>query len=78
MLQQAATWLRAYKNWLGKVPQATHLMFAARTSFGRATKIFLFGLGVLLPLGSLIWLLLYWHGSELRTVTPPDQATGCR
>ena len=40
-------------------------MFAARTQLGRSIKIFLFGIGVVLPLGSLIWVLLFWHGNSI-------------
>ena len=40
-------------------------MFAARSSPGRYCKLALFGLGVILPLGSLIWAALAWHGLPL-------------
>lgn len=65
MIQQATKLLREYKGWLKKLPQATHFMFAARTSPGRSVKIFLFGIGLILPLGSLIWVVLYFHGNAL-------------
>lgn len=45
---------------------ATGLLFVARTRVGRWVKVLLFGVGVVLPLGSLIWALLYWHGNRLR------------
>lgn len=40
-------------------------MFAARSGPGRYCKLALFGLGVILPLGSLIWAALAWHGLPL-------------
>ncbi|MFZ4538529.1 hypothetical protein [Propionivibrio sp.] len=55
--------LYGHAVWIRKLPQATELMFASRTPLGRSVKIFLFGLGVVLPLGSLIWVLLFWHGN---------------
>jgi len=66
MLKNAVTLVYGYVRWMRKLPQATGLIFAARTSLGRSVKIFLFGLGVVLPLGSLIWALLFWHGNSLR------------
>jgi hypothetical protein len=66
MLKTAVTLVHGYVSWMRKLPQATGLIFAARTSLGRSVKIFLFGLGVILPLGSLIWALLFWHGNYLR------------
>ena len=65
MLKDAVTLLYGYVLWMRKLPQATGLIFAARTPLGRSVKIFLFGLGVVLPLGSLIWVLLFWHGNCL-------------
>ncbi|UCV21713.1 hypothetical protein [Ferribacterium limneticum] len=49
------------------------MMFAAQSSWGRSLKIGLFGIGVVLPLGSLIWALLFWHGNGVRkrAVVPP-------
>lgn len=63
MTRNAAAWLRTYANWMRQLPQATRMMFAARSSLGRSVKIGLFGVGVVLPLGSLIWALLFWHGN---------------
>ncbi|NTV70505.1 MAG: hypothetical protein HGA71_10195 [Azonexaceae bacterium] len=64
MIRNAAAWLR-------RLPQATGMMLAARSSLGRSVKITLFGIGVVLPLGSLIWALLFWHGSGvLRRAAP--------
>ncbi len=56
--------MRDYAMWVRRLPQATGFMFAARTPLGRSLKIFLFGVGVVLPLGSLIWVVLFWHGSS--------------
>lgn len=65
MLRNAATLLRIYGAWVRQIPQATGLMFAARSPLGRSIKIFFFGVGVVLPLGSLIWALLFWHGNSI-------------
>jgi hypothetical protein len=71
MTLNAAAWLRAYARWMRQLPQATGKMFAARSSLGRSVKIGLFGIGVVLPLGSLIWALLFWHGNGvLRRAVP--------
>lgn len=71
MTRTAAAWLRAYAIWMRRLPQATGKMFAARSSLGRSVKIGLFGIGVVLPLGSLIWALLFWHGNGvLRRAVP--------
>ena len=48
-----------------RLPQATTAMFVARSRSGRQIKVFLFGLGVLLPAGSLIWALLALHGNAV-------------
>lgn len=63
MFDNAAALWRAYTTWVRRLPQATAFMFAARSRLGRSLKIFLFGVGVVLPLGSLIWVLLFWHGN---------------
>lgn len=57
--------LRDYASWMRRLSRGSAQMFAARSAVGRSAKIFLFGVGVALPLGSLIWLLLFWHGSGL-------------
>lgn len=78
MIRNAAALLRGYTVWVRRLPQATGMMFAARSSLGRSVKIGLFGIGVVLPLGSLIWALLFWHGSGVRKVgaaVPIDDAT---
>lgn len=66
MIRNAATFLRGYAVWISRLPQATGMMFSARSSWGRSLKIGLFGIGVVLPLGSLIWALLFWHGNGVR------------
>jgi hypothetical protein len=63
MLRSAGALVRGYSALLRQLPQATGMMFTARSSWGRSVKIGLFGIGVVLPLGSLIWLLLFWHGN---------------
>ncbi|AXS80169.1 hypothetical protein HYN24_09130 [Dechloromonas sp. HYN0024] len=65
MIQKATKLLREYRKWLVQLPQATNFLFAARTPLGRSAKIFLFGVGVILPLGSLIWVALYLHGNGI-------------
>ncbi len=63
MIRNAAALWRGYTTWVRRLPQATGLMFAARSRWGRSLKVFLFAVGVVLPLGSLIWVLLFWHGN---------------
>ncbi len=65
MMKKAVALMRNYAIWIRQLPQATGLMFAARTQLGRSIKIALFGIGVILPLGSLIWVLLFWHGNSI-------------
>ncbi len=43
----------------------TGFMFAAQSPLGRSVKILLFVVGIVLPLGSLIWVLLLWHGNAV-------------
>ena len=62
MIKNAIALLRCRAFGVFRLPPATGLMFAARSPLGRSLKIVLFGVGVVLPLGSLIWLLLFWHG----------------
>jgi hypothetical protein len=73
MTISAGALLRGYAVWVRRLPQATGMMFAARSSWGRSLKIGLFGIGVVLPLGSLIWALLFWHGNGVRkrAAVPP-------
>jgi hypothetical protein len=66
MIRNAAAWVRGYTVWVRQLPKATGMMFAARSSLGRSVKIGLFGVGVVLPLGSVIWALLFWHGNGVR------------
>ncbi|MDP3540408.1 MAG: hypothetical protein Q8S26_17060 [Azonexus sp.] len=66
MIKNAAVLLRGYTVWARQLPQATGMMFAARSPLGRSVKIGLFGIGVVLPLGSLIWAVLFWHGNGVR------------
>ena len=66
MIRNAGALVRGYVVWVRRLPQATGMMFAAQSSWGRSLKIGLFGIGVVLPLGSLIWALLFWHGSGVR------------
>ncbi len=63
IIKNAVTLLRTYCRWIRSLPKATESMFAARTHAGRSVKIFLFGIGVVMPLGSLIWIVLFWHGN---------------
>ena len=67
IIKSAVTALRTYRSWIRQLPKATESMFAARSSAGRTVKIFLFGVGVILPLGSLIWVLLFWHGTAIES-----------
>ena len=64
-LKNTVAVLYGYIIWIRGLPQATELMFAARTPSGRSVKMFLFGLGLVLPLGLMIWILLFWHGKYL-------------
>ncbi len=57
--------LRSRVRRLANSKQVSEAMFAASSRQGRSIKIFLFGLGVILPLGSLIWALLLLHGSTV-------------
>lgn len=66
MTRTAVALLRAYSVWVRRLPEATGFMFAARSRLGRSVKIFFFGVGVVLPLGSLIWVVLFWHGNGIR------------
>ena len=63
MMRKALALLRSYAGWMRQLPQASGLLFAARTPLGRSIKMALFAIGVALPLGSLIWVLLFWHGN---------------
>ena len=65
MITKAVSLFRGYLAWVRHLPQATGLLFAARTALGRSVKIALFGIGLALPLGSLIWVLLFLHGTRI-------------
>ena len=62
IMTHPTAYLRGYITWARRLPQATGIMFTARSRLGRSCKIILYGVGVVLPLGSLIWALLFWHG----------------
>jgi hypothetical protein len=64
MKASAVSRLRGHVNW-EKLIQTQETLFSARTPLGRSTKIVLFGIGAVLPLGTVIWALLLSHG--LRT-----------
>jgi hypothetical protein len=66
MIRRPVALLHGYISLVRRLPQATESVFTARSPLGRSIKIFLFGVGVILPLGSLIWVLLYWHGCGVR------------
>jgi hypothetical protein len=65
MKASAVSRLRGHANWREKLIRTQRALFSARTPLGRSTKIALFGLGAVLPLGTVIWALLLSHG--LRT-----------
>jgi len=64
-IRNAARSLYGYAAWTLRLPQATEIMFAAQSSFGRKIKVSLFVVGVVMPLGSLIWVLLFWHSNAM-------------
>jgi hypothetical protein len=66
MRVSAASLSRGYASLGKKLSEAWGALFSARTPLGRSTKIALFGLGVVLPLGSVIWVLLLSHGARAR------------
>lgn len=65
MKRKAIAALHCYLFWVRQLPQATGILFAARTRPGRYCKIIFFGVGVILPLGTLIWALLFLHGARV-------------
>lgn len=66
MRKQTFAVLRDQLSWVRQLPVATETLFAARTPWGRHVKTLLFGIGVILPFGSLIWALLFMHGARIR------------
>jgi hypothetical protein len=62
----AASQLCGYEYWGKKLTQTRGVLFSARTPLGRSTKIVLFGIGAVLPLGSVIWALLLKHGLRVK------------
>ena len=65
MKTKAMAALHRYVYWVRRLPQLTGVLLAARTPQGRCVKTVLFGVGVVLPLGSLIWVLLFLHGNRV-------------
>lgn len=65
MIRNVARSLYGYATWTLRLPQATELMCAARSPVGRSIKVSLFVVGVVLPLGSLIWVFLFWHSNAM-------------
>jgi hypothetical protein len=62
MKTKAVSRLCGCASWGEKLAQTRRALFCARTPLGRSTKIVLFGLGTVLPFGSIIWALLLSHG----------------
>jgi hypothetical protein len=58
----AASPSRGHTSWGERLTQNQSALFSARTPLGRSTKIVLFGIGAVLPLGTVIWALLLSHG----------------
>jgi hypothetical protein len=69
MKASAVSRLRGHVNW-EKLIQTQGALFSARTSLGRSTKIVLFGIGAVLPLGMVIWALLLSHGLRAKRGSP--------
>jgi hypothetical protein len=65
MMRNLIELLQRYSKWVRQLSRESKFMFAARSPLGRSAKISLFGGGVLMPLGSLIWIALYWHGKSV-------------
>ena len=74
MRMSAASLSRGYASLGKKLSEAQDTLFSARTPLGRSTKIALFGLGAVLPLGSVIWVLLLSRGMRARrgSAAKPD------
>lgn len=72
METRAASLSRGYRKWGEKLSETQGNLFSARTPLGRSTKILLFGIGAVLPLGSVIWALLLSHGARARRASPSE------
>ena len=72
MIRNAGALVRGYVVWVRRLPQANGMMFAAQSSWGRSVKIGLFGIGVVMPLGSLI---RHGNGVRKRAVVLPVDLT---
>lgn len=66
MKVSAASLSRGYIKWGKKLTQPEGALFSARTPLGRSTKMVLFGIGAVVPLGSVIWVLLLSHGMRVK------------
>lgn len=53
---------RQSKRMAGWMPGGARMMLDAQSRVGRSVKVSLFVVGAILPLGSLIWAALLWHG----------------
>ena len=69
MTELGAT-LGQQRAWAKQLSQASGTILAARTPIGRSIKVFLFGAGMMLPLGIIVWGLLFWHGSRVTRISP--------
>ena len=61
-IRNAVALLRHYALRTLQLPEARKYMFVAGSPPGRWFKMALFSFGIFLPLGSLIWAVLIWHG----------------
>jgi hypothetical protein len=66
MKASAASPFRGHTSWGEKLAQNQSALFSARTPLGRSTKIVLFSIGAVLPLGAVIWALLLSHGLRVQ------------
>lgn len=62
MNKALAMWHRQSMRIAAWMPGQAHVMLDAPSRAGRSLKISLFIAGAILPLGSLIWAGLLWHG----------------
>ncbi|MDR0577420.1 MAG: hypothetical protein LBI87_07780 [Candidatus Accumulibacter sp.] len=75
MKKSAASLSRGYTKWGKKLAQSQDVLFSARTPLGRSTKMVLFGIGAVVPLGSVIWALLLSHGLRARRDSAANPAS---